>query len=278
MKLVFQAFLSSSWDGPIVFFCPALLEAASPPFHAVLEQLSVIVPCPSGHEKGHTIHVWPVIVSHPLGNSDWSTEWAHNPVRASQNPSLEYIHRGWAENACLPPGAAELAIFLLIVHGKNSTEGANRDQQRFKINREGWGSTYKVRFTALPPGSLSWTLQAWVDLSLSSIEVDFYHCNTEVLTNMVPPTPSQPCEYLMSFCLLKHTSPRGSGLSCVHWYECMSTFYCFLRWVVPCKAICTRAQEAGSGVLQLSYSPRKPSEANSINTLHFSFLILEIWE
>lgn len=111
MKLVFQAFLSSSWDGPIVLFCPALLEAESPPFLAVLEQLSVIAPCPSGHEEGHTIHVWPIIVSHPLGNSDWSTEWTHNPVRASQNPSLEYIHRGWAENTCLPPGAAELAIY-----------------------------------------------------------------------------------------------------------------------------------------------------------------------
>lgn len=60
-----------------------------PPFFTVLEDLSMIAPCPSGHGDGLTIQAWPILVSHLLGNSDWSTGWTHDPVRVSQNPSLD---------------------------------------------------------------------------------------------------------------------------------------------------------------------------------------------
>lgn len=61
-----------AWDGSPVFVCPLRPGEPPPAFLAVLKELSVIEPCPSGHGGGLTTQAWPILVSHLLGNNDWS--------------------------------------------------------------------------------------------------------------------------------------------------------------------------------------------------------------
>lgn len=60
----------------------------------------MIAPCPSGHKDGLNIQAWPIMVSHLLGNGDWSTGWTHmtgsGPVRILH---WMYIHGNYMRKA-----------------------------------------------------------------------------------------------------------------------------------------------------------------------------------
>lgn len=89
-KHVNEAWFSSGVPGGLHCFClPSRPERSPSPLPRSSGGAVDDRPCPSGHGDGLTLWAWPIMVSHLLGNSDWSMAWTHAWVRASQNPSWD---------------------------------------------------------------------------------------------------------------------------------------------------------------------------------------------